>query len=194
MSARIPPGNFETVMHVSGPGQSGDVQTALGWDGGDPLDSAWRTSWLVEIPATFMEQCSSSVSITSVDFVIGGDSEDDLVIQEGITAVGQQGPDMMPLNNSALISKVTGVGGRRNRGRMYVPGVPEASYENNGQLDVTAQVGWQSNLDAVFDLAAALAPPATPVLFHETAPFTVTPITALLIVPLIASQRRRIRG
>lgn len=92
-----------------------------------------------------------------------------------------------------LLHKRTAFGGRAGSGRMYVPGVPEAQIASNGNLDNT----WRGNMNTGFtDLAATLvANNCVPVLLHGTgSPLTTpTPITALEVDDVVATQRRRQR-
>jgi len=194
MSARIPPGFFETVTHFTVPGQSGEVEVTHGWDGGDPLDVGWRNDFETAFLVPLVEQCSSSISATSVDFVIGQDGDIDVVITDGVLETGSGASDMVPCNTAWLISRGTAGGGRRGKGRFYMPGVTEASVLNDGTYGGTVQDAWASNLLAFVTDTAALDPTVTPVLFHQSAPFDPTPITAFVLKNLISEQRRRLRG
>lgn len=99
----------------------------------------------------------------------------------------------VPINSAILINKVTGAGGRRNRGRLFYPPV----YPTEG--DVSALGVIQSSdvtaLQAKFDswYTAAVADDMQPVLFHQTGAQLPTVITSFKVQNLLATQRRRMR-
>lgn len=109
-------------------------------------------------------------------------------LQDGIMTGGA-----MPPNASILIRKNTAAGGRRNRGRLFVPPIypPETNVSPSGiiadpQLD-NIQLWWSNFFGAL--VTAGLVP----VILHSQPPFTPTPITGYVAQDLIATQRRRMR-
>jgi hypothetical protein len=50
------------------------------------------------------------------------------VIREYVLEYGEQPPDALPPHDSGLLSLYTPYHGRRNHGRLYIPGVPEAQH------------------------------------------------------------------
>lgn len=93
-------------------------------------------------------------------------------------------------NVAFLAQKLTGLGGRKNRGRMYIPGVSEDNVDGVG--NVTS--GKVASLDAALGVYVADAASFhfTPVILHNslTAP---TPFTGFSVSGLAATQRRRLR-
>lgn len=91
---------------------------------------------------------------------------------------------------SVLIEKNTASGGRKGRGRMFMPGISESEIDVGGALAggyrTLQQTAWTAFLNA---LSADAIPM---VLLHAdaTAP---TPVTSLAIDATIATQRRRQR-
>lgn len=110
------------------------------------------------------------------------------------TLAGSQAGGAVPVNTSVLLTKQTSGGGRRNRGRAYVPPVYplETNVDGGGVIDGT-QVGqlqgWYNNGYDALVLAEL-----QPVLFHQSAPFTPTGITGFLVGSQMATQRRRMRS
>jgi hypothetical protein len=92
-----------------------------------------------------------------------------------------------------LITKNTALGGRRNRGRMYVPPIypEEQSVDYNGTIGGTQRTNLQTRWDGVLSALAAASIPM--VILHRSAPFTPTEVTSLTVQSLIATQRRRLR-
>lgn len=102
--------------------------------------------------------------------------------------------DALPPNCTALFTKTTASGGRRNRGRfflpIYTPG--EASVDAAGVIEPTL-VTTLNTLYASFK-TGLFAAGFTAMLFHQTAPFTPTPVTQWSCQSRIATQRRRLRS
>lgn len=102
-----------------------------------------------------------------------------------------------PSNQVAVLArKLTASGGRRNRGRMFLP----PAYLDRQQTGPTGLIG-TAYLDTYQDgLDAWRAAPMGSVtigglisLLHSAAPIASTPITNLLVETKVATQRRRLR-
>lgn len=106
----------------------------------------------------------------------------------GTLAVG----DRPPVNVAMLIQKRTNLGGRKNRGRMYIPpvtfGETDISNAGNflGSVITTATTEWDYVLDTEIASGRGMY------LLHS-APGAPTPITSLVPQVLAATQRRRLR-
>lgn len=107
--------------------------------------------------------------------------------------VGTVSVGPLPVNCSLLFTKQTTSGGRRNRGRAFVPPIHLSEGDINAIGVITADVsGLQGRYDAALGALEAIG--YDPVLFHQSAPFTPTPVTGLALSSLIATQRRRMRS
>lgn len=92
---------------------------------------------------------------------------------------------------SVLIRKRTSSGGRRHRGRFYLPGLIESGVDPGGLLSGDTPAAFQDGAD---DFLAALATAALPMVilhFDATDPTTVI---SLDVDARVATQRRRLRG
>lgn len=110
------------------------------------------------------------------------------------TQPGTSTGDVLPANCSLLVTKNTGLGGRRNRGRMYWPpsSVPENNVDAAGFLESSFRVSAQSAVDDWFDAETAVL--GELVLFHDVGgDVTPTPVASLTVGSQIATQRRRMR-
>lgn len=106
---------------------------------------------------------------------------------------GTNGGTALPPNCSFLVTKRSTAGGRRGRGRMFLPPIMmgETLVNEAGAVqDSTNLEIYQGYWDDA--LAAVQASDFPPVLLH-TDGSTPSPITALTIQRLIATQRRRLR-
>lgn len=91
---------------------------------------------------------------------------------------------------AGLVTKLTSLGGRKGRGRLFVPGLTEGDTDGDGKFNSGTLGDWQTKFDTFLDDLTSADTPM--VLLHNdaTAPTTVT---ALVVNQLFASQRRRIR-
>jgi hypothetical protein len=111
----------------------------------------------------------------------------------------------LPQNTAVLVRKNTGLGGRRNRGRMYIPGVPEGSVSSSGALFVAYQTEFQSDINNWQAANIALIDIEFHALFHATPDDTSTgvpvpqpaiapsAVTSMTVQSKVATQRRRLR-
>lgn len=155
----------------------------------DRVFQAWDDNFLPLMP--------NFITLTRVVGRFGQDAADDLIVQS--TLPGQAGAvsgDFLPQNNACLIRKRTALGGRKNRGRMYVPYVlPEGNVDNSGIIAGTRVTAIQTAADDFQDdlLAGDPGPSIPMVVLHSVSTDTPTPITTLEVDNLLATQRRRLR-
>ena len=194
----IPVGFANVVALFQVTGDSELMQTSLGVDhstfGTDPTEIAQRvwTSFMSELGGGM----STEIELVSVDVVVGQDGGDPITTNVPMGISGLDGDFPLPPNTALLIKKSTGTGGRRGRGRMFIPG-----FSLFGQIDPAGVIGstrlgelqtattdWYEGL-----LDDTVDPALPPVLFHATAPFTPSPILTLSVDSKVATQRRRLR-
>ena len=125
----------------------------------------------------------------------------EIIIKFGPDATGGQETRATDLGGSSsgvigaaapavLVKKSTAAGGRRNRGRMYIPGVTEAQILAGGVLDPTPQSAIQGFVDTMFaDLEAG----GLTACVEHTDGSTPTEITSFTVDGTVATQRRRQR-
>jgi hypothetical protein len=104
-------------------------------------------------------------------------------------AGGNSDPGTSP-NVAYLVKKNTGVGGRKNRGRMYVPGCVETKVDSAGIVTPTFQATLQGNFTD-WQEAAAVANFTMQILHNSVVDPTV--VTSLFVESTVATQRRRLR-
>lgn len=99
----------------------------------------------------------------------------------------------LPNNCAILVQKRTALGGRRHRGRMYVPpfNVGETSVNGLGGLpESVAEIQTEyNNL-----MSAFVAIDLRPVILHSLSGVLPTPVQQFVVSDRIATQRRRLRG
>ncbi len=113
------------------------------------------------------------------------------------TAGGNALGNLIPQNSAYLIRKNTALGGRRNRGRMYLPGVAENTTANNGVIDGTRLLELNTAMGNWLGALKASAPVDDMVLLHSTSSLSPTPepttVSSLIAEGVIPTQRRRLR-
>jgi hypothetical protein len=188
------------LLHVS---QSREAVVTFGvnWDesgtGPDVCDAIMQT-WIDEIGDRVDEGCVQG----PVRAAIGGPDNENLQV-EGTLTYGSPGTaSKLPSNVSLLVRKITDRGGRRGRGRMYVPWLLNESDVNDvGVIDGTYRSSLQVSFDNWLDLLSS-GPPgsSTPMqILHSTDPDQSTlpgspnTVTSLVVDQLVATQRRRLR-
>lgn len=102
-------------------------------------------------------------------------------------------------NTTLLLKKTTGVAGVRYRGRMYSPAlqVAETGVTGYGTIDATTRTNTQARYDLAFAAMQAVTGVGPYVLFHAPSEDSATPpptvISSLILEPVVATQRRRMR-
>lgn len=112
---------------------------------------------------------------------------------EGVAGAGG-GSGLVP-NTAYLFRKQTAFAGRGQRGRLYLPGCDETSVDADGRVTEGKQGGLQTAMNAFLAIMGGLD--VEPTLLHtqpeEGSPLDPTPINAITVQPLVATQRRRLR-
>lgn len=114
------------------------------------------------------------------------------VFEANEVAVGEQAGDALPSNCAIILRKVTQAGGRRGRGRMFLP----PAYVDHTNVDARGQLNSVAFLNNMFgdwfDLILADPEIPPPVVFHDDgSPGTV--ITSVTVDPTLGTQRTRMR-
>lgn len=113
--------------------------------------------------------------------------------------MGLGSSNSLPQNTAVLIRKNTARGGRQGKGRLYFPGVPEGNVDNIGNIASATRALWQGAADSfLFNLQNTGEPgegmddPMIPLLLHNDLDDPDV-ITSLTVMPVVATQRRRLR-
>lgn len=164
--------------------------------------NALMASWTSRIgPVT-----SSLITLEGVHILYQSDSNNQIAVDSNSTAVaGSKGSSTLlaPPNVTYLVRKRTGFAGRKNRGRIYFPGVVEGDIDNVGVVQGSVLTALQAAFTAWYgDLVTH-----TPVIVHsglctvgdtghagphDVTPLPATPILSLEVDDRIATQRRRL--
>jgi hypothetical protein len=148
------------------------------------------TVWTSAFEPNVLPLLDSSVTWGPIEVSLGTTAGD-------LSGVGtESGPGgsvitSLPPSVAVLVNKITALGGRQNRGRMYWPwAAAETSVDEAGVWDPAAVANFQS---ALFTFLAALDTASCPMVILHADGSTPTPVTQLNVQGLLATQRRRLR-
>lgn len=114
------------------------------------------------------------------------------VVERTLNFTGTLASEPSPPNVAALVKLTTGLTGRANRGRLYLPGVlMDADVDANGQI----ATGARNNIQSIFTGLGTLLGAASInlVILHSTVG-TPTLVTGGSAESVAATQRRRLRA
>lgn len=190
----ITPGFAEVTVSYDVPGSGSPAMTVFGVDAGvitDPRTIADAIGVILASTSSFRDNMDSNTGITRVKVLLNIDGEPFLVGESSTSIAGALSGSALPPNNAYLVKKVTGLSGRQYQGRMYIPGVPEASVNEGGFLETADLASLQLNMN---QFLAALSTAGYPMVLLHTAPLaTPTSVTSLIVDTRIGTQRRRMR-
>ena len=169
--------------------------------GTDPNTIASQCRTTFALATGFFSIIDNGVSLVSTRVSLGTDGSEDLVGIDTTVVAGGRSLASTPANTAALVHKRTARGGRRGRGRMYIPWslatttVSEAGVVTPAEVTVitTAMTNWLT--------AMAASGPGPVVLLHRPSlpgtlhPSTAGPpnvVTSMSCDALVATQRRRL--
>ena len=153
----------------------------------DDLKAAWTSRILIGQQNT--------LRLERVDLAVGQDGGEPVIFTSPGGAQGGLAGNVLPQNCAVLVQKRTDLGGRRNRGRMFVPAMlGENVVDNVGVITPAARTDFQTQFNNFY--ADIIAAGVDPVILHSEGLSTVpapTPIDNFLVDGVIATQRRRLR-
>lgn len=198
--ALIPAGFGEITMILRTDGITRDLTWSVGIDPNDP--DASPEDWS-ENAYTYLTNVTNGLyaaaGMSSKYRLLGVSGvkqmeEGPIIGQYLSTLVGTATALPVPVNTALLVNKNTALGGRRNRGRNYLP----PTFPGEDQIDGAGVVAntyvnlTDTKLEYFYDQLVLGV--GQPVLFHQSAPFTPTPITGWSTQNQCGTQRRRMRG
>lgn len=157
----------------------------------DEIFSLWVNAGTIFEPDSFSNEYRIGPFIASIMTATGPQIGTGVNFRQGTNA----GIDSTPNNCAVLVQKRTARGGRKGRGRMYVPPVwpTEGPIEANGDIQVLLHASWQVAMTE-FLLSCDSAGHAIVLLHSEEAgAIAPDPVTQLVVSPKLATQRTRMR-
>lgn len=195
MPLQIPDGFVNATLSIQLEGDPELMSTSLGWAIETPPFTQANATALLEGMALPVGDLMVNVYVIIGGVVTIGGTDPPVRLEATFSVQGTQGASGAPQNTATLIKKTSAGGGIRNRGRMFVPGVPEGVVNSIGVFSSAALAQFQASVDDLFEVGASAGTNTQqdPVLFHETGPDIPTVLTNLIVDPRVATQRRRLR-
>jgi len=142
---------------------------------------------------------STEVVLEGAQIVVGQDGADPIrqFVASDIGA-GASTAQKLPQNCALLVRKNTTLGGRRNRGRFFVPGMlTEGGVNNVGVITTSDRGAYQGGFDAFLAYLNTQTPILPMFILHNSQgisePPDPTAVNSLTVDVTIATQRRRLR-
>lgn len=187
----IPNAFGEATFVYEGPGLRYPAANVLGFVDGAALSA---TGYAVNFEALWttnvMPELTADIELVRVDVKLGPNATG----PSGSAASGTPGGSAVagsPSNLAYLVTKLTAAGGRRGKGRMYLPGVAEAQVGPDGDLSNAKQDDITAALELVRTASETANHPL--VVLSSDGAFSPLAITEMRCEAIAATQRRRMR-
>lgn len=196
MALIIPPGYAQVALPLQHELLARTAFITYGADvseyGGDYVEAA--NNAVDAFVGAWGENLDSQVVVGPAVLRVGQDGGDPLTVVGTDTGAGEESSAMPPPNVSLLVRKQTNLGGRRGRGRVYIPWVTqEAGINDVGNLDGGTLAARQANAASWM---AGLTTAGPMYVLHDSDGEGVEPepteVVGLTVMQLIANQRRRL--
>jgi hypothetical protein len=168
----------------------------------DPSAVATTVRAAFMAPGSLFSILDSNVTLQNTRVSLGTDGGEDLVGSDPTTgACGLAMTAALPPNCAILVHKRTSRGGRRGRGRMYLPWATLGTDVTEGgvisgpkiALVQAAVTVWLSSIGSGAGPVVLLHRPSSPdIQGPPTTPGSPNVVTSMVVDPLIATQRRRL--
>jgi hypothetical protein len=193
----IPPGYALVSLPLKHSALSRAAIVTWGIQLNDVPDFADANDQLTAYNDNFGSNTDDSVTMGPVTLRVGQDGGEALTVVGSATVDGgSAGSTKIAANSALLIHKHTARGGRRGRGRMYLPWVlAESSVTDTGVIDSTDRTAFQTHAnDFLADVVAAGVVDAMVVLHTsgESTPGLPNVVTSLTVDGVIGTQRPRL--
>lgn len=191
----LPPGYISAIISITRSGDPDPYAVTWAFDGtpesiGDPdLADAVQANFIVNWASSFPNDCV----LGPTTLRIGQDGGDPILLTSTTTGTGSNSSDFLPQNTAVLLQKRSAFGGRKNRGRMFMPIATETTVSEVGAITPAQQASYQNIANEwLTGYNNDVTGFGQMVILHNDAT-TPTPVTALTVSGLIATQRRRLR-
>lgn len=195
MSLIIPPGFAQALLKFALAGDPEEMVITHGVATG--ADVSGNMQGAITISEAFLTAFPANVISTSYVFkgtklLVGQDGGPPAIYDEVRSVPGTAALANLPSNCAILVKKSTGLGGRRGRGRMFMPPMVlnEGAVDPNGLIDESNRAGINARWDTYLPLVDM-------VLFHDSLGAGIEPpptnVGSLMVDSRIATQRRRMR-
>lgn len=195
MARIIPPGYAECSMEFWLAGYLRPAVITQGFKITGSVGSSYNVADQFDLAFanSFKALFDSNVTMRNAKAVIGQDGSDPIVQVSTTQTAGTSSRESTAPALALMVTKNTNLGGRKHRGRNYMPwALADSDVAENGAVNPTRLTSWAAALDEYMDYIIG---PTTdlldePVILH-TDPTVPTPVTSFTPNPAIRTQRRR---
>jgi hypothetical protein len=160
----------------------------------DPVAVASKVDVAINAAGSLKSRFDNNVTIGPITARLGTDGAEDLAGVSAVTAAGGAGQTSVPPNVAVLVHKRTARGGRRGRGRLFLPWwIGTADVDERGAI-ASATFGFMQTCLNTF-LAALVTNDVQMHLLHgagQTPIGAPDAVTSMTLDPTVATQRRRL--
>lgn len=210
----LPSSAYSRVTHIMTGDQlpRGAAVTYCLFHNGGAIDDAFANAVHDAFVDNLTPVISDGVSIVETRLKQGPDDTGPTVVHAEVDNGALTGAAASP-NVSFLVHKRTALGGRRGRGRLYLPGVLEADVDEGGNVAAArhtavqdAVIAWRDDINAIVfltgpvDMMLEHEPPTEWILVDgqpRRSPTGTAPdpsfVTSVSLDTMVATQRRRLR-
>ena len=199
MALIIPPGFAQVTIPFRHASLAREAVITFGVDvsasGGDYV--AVADELLEDYSTTLGTILDSDVTAGPVRLRVGQDGGDPLAVEGTTTFAAGAGGASLPSNCAVLFKKTSATGGRKGRGRFYLPwSAADSGVNDVGQIDPADVPEYQTLADDFLTALTAGTQDTPMVILHDSTGIGIEPppsvVLALTVDPLIANQRRRL--
>lgn len=190
----IPSGFGEASVEIGIPGDAGPAYVIFGYQfpgGGSPQANANTLAGILATTPGFRSLTSSTNNIRQVVVRENYAGPFLFIANATINAFGTLAGAAPSPQVSYLLRKSTGLAGRQNRGRMYVPAANEDEIDAGGFLSAPAVADRQASADLFFNALVSASLPMY--ILHTDPALSPTEVDSLEVDGKVATQRRRLR-
>lgn len=144
-----------------------------------------------QLAAVYKSQLSTASRFNGVHVIVGNDGPPIEFDSNSSAGAGLVSASLMTPQVQGLIRKSTAFGGRKNRGRMFIPDMVETQVDDTGNIDSTGRGKLTAIANAWFDMTSADAVYGDPQILHTDGVTAPTVITAIVTETRVATLRRR---
>lgn len=197
MPVNIPVGDGLAVYRHTITGDSEEMLVTVGIGFGTiaTFEQATVDELFADYKAEMATTFSPSLTMVGVTLYLKAAGGFTIWDSTGASAVGTSSGTAAPPNVAVLAHKNTGQGGRRGRGRMFLPGVSEGFIDPNGALTSAAITQINSDLASWYSSIVGIATVDDVLLYHNNDLGNLSPtiVTGFTVDSKVATQRRRLR-
>jgi hypothetical protein len=164
------------------------------WDGSTPYQDIVDGAFLAWSGSDLRDHTTAATSLEKVEGHFGTIGDGDLIVESTNAPIdGGFSSECCPSNCAVLVRKLSALGGRKNRGRLFYPDVPKTHVNQNGIMDSSWTSQLQSDFEDFFTAVSDVTGLEDGVLFHSDELDAPTELIGLKVQRQIATQRRRMR-